>query len=65
MSDFADDAAAISELHISLALLQHRNMASKPAPHPECDWCEQNLVEILPNGAKSRYCAECKEEATQ
>ena len=65
MPDFGDNGAQSADLYLDWAIRQHANRCTKPAPHPVCQWCEDAPVEVFPNGAKSRYCADCREEATQ
>ena len=65
MSDFADMGAQAADLYLDLAIRQHASRCTKPAPHPECCWCEESPVEVFANGAKSRYCVDCREEAMQ
>lgn len=65
MSDFADQGAQAADLYLDLAIRQHASRCTKPTPHPECCWCEESPVEVFANGAKSRYCVSCREEAMQ
>jgi len=55
MSDICDAAEIASALFLTEALTRR-----KPVEVPtQCEFCEENAVEILPNGARSRFCAEC------
>lgn len=65
MPDFADQGAQAADLYLDLAIRQHASRCMAPAQHPTCDFCEESLVEVFANGAKSRYCVDCREEATQ
>lgn len=65
MTDFADMGAQAADLYLDLAIRQHASRCTKPSPHSECCWCEESPVEVFANGAKSRYCIDCKEEAMQ
>lgn len=65
MSDFADQGAQAADLYLDLAIRQHASRCMKVEPHPTCGFCEEAPVEVFVNGAKSRYCIDCKEEATQ
>lgn len=65
MPDFADKAAQAADLYLDWAIRHHANRCTKPAPIPVCCWCEDAPVEVFASGAKSRYCVECKEDATQ
>ena len=65
MSDFADMGAQAADLYLDLAIRQHASRCMAPAAHPTCDFCEESPVEVFHNGAKSRYCVSCREEAMQ
>lgn len=65
MSDFCDAASDAETYFLDLAIRQHTSRCTKPAPHPECCWCEESPVEVFANGAKSRFCSNCREEAMQ
>jgi hypothetical protein len=55
VSDIADLANDVSELFLRAALSNRKPVVI--ATH--CEFCEDALVEILPNGARSRFCAAC------
>ncbi len=63
--DICDQSAQAADLYLDLAIRQHVSRCMKPLPTPECEWCESSPVEVFANGAKSRYCASCREEAMQ
>lgn len=53
--DIADTGNETADLFLRIALANR-----KPVEAPAiCAWCEENPVEILANGARSRYCSEC------
>ncbi len=64
MSDLADQGTQAADLYLDLAIRQHA-MRSKVDEYRGCEWCETQPVEVFANGAKSRYCVDCREEAMQ
>lgn len=62
MSDFCDAASDLSDYHLALSLRQHANRCNKPAPLPECEFCESATVHVFSSGVRSKYCADCIEE---
>lgn len=64
MTDFADQGAQAADLYLDLAIRQHVSRCTRTAPHPTCCFCEDAPVQIFHNGVKSKYCAECQDEAT-
>ena len=63
--DICDQGAQAADLYLDLAIRQHASRCTKPTPHPECEWCESEKVEVFANGAKSRFCSDFREEAMQ
>lgn len=60
--DFADNASDTEMLFLDLAIRQHAQRCQRPEPLPLCAWCEESEVYILTNGAKCRYCLDCRTE---
>jgi len=60
--DFADQGSEFQELDLQLALRQHASRCQKPMPHPTCEFCEEQDVYVFSNGAKCRYCFDCRTE---
>ena len=62
MTDFADMGSEAADYHLELALRQQANRCMKPTPHPTCEFCEEQDVYVFSNGAKCRYCFDCRTE---
>ena len=60
--DFGDHGAELQDIHIALSLKQHAARCLKPEPHPTCEFCEEQDVYVFSNGAKCRYCFDCRTE---
>ena len=62
MSDFGDISSDTEILFLDLAIRQHAQRCQRPEPLPICEFCESAEVYILTNGAKCRYCLDCRTE---
>lgn len=60
--DFADSASDAETYHLELALRQQANRCMKAVRHPICEFCEEQDVYVFSNGAKCRYCFDCRTE---
>jgi hypothetical protein len=59
--DVADQGNETAELFLRIAL---SNRKPVEAASTQCQWCEERPVEILPNGARAKYCSDCMTVAT-
>ncbi len=62
MSDFADTASDTEMLFLDLAIRQHAQRCQRPEPLPICEFCEESEVYILTNGARCKYCEDCRKD---
>lgn len=62
MTDFADAASDAETYFLDLAIRQHASRCNRSEPLPICCYCEESEVYILTNGAKCRYCFDCRTE---
>lgn len=62
MTDFADTASDTEQMFLDIAIRHHAQRCQRPEPLPVCEYCESSEVYVLTNGAKCRYCLDCRTE---
>lgn len=60
--DICDSASDCTELFLDLAMRQHASRCQRPAPLPDCAYCESTTVHVFATGVRAKYCFDCIEE---